>query len=544
MLEAEKQIRRARVNILHKYRYFASIALMPIVRYDALTEVMATDGKTLFFNDSGVSALPYQDIYAITLHEILHCVFMHTFRRKNRKMRYYQFAADYAVNSFIRNKIKLQLPEPHLYDERFKDLTTEEIYEELLKPFENQKHQKSIDQDQDQDQDSDDQNQDDQDLDDQDQDSNDQDQDSDDQDQDQDSDDQDQDQDANSSNTSDKKSNKQSYKDSNNSNNSNNSNQNQKESSDQNNSDTNNQDKNNKQQNKPRNLAELLEQTSKPFGQIVDTPDASIKSESLYRQQLENALTQQSKDYIATSLLETIQKTYSKPERIDWFHILKNHVRDLFNGDYGFHIPNVRYVYSGFYLPSFKVKKINKLSLVIDISGSISQRPKMLNDFFEHIRNIAEDSSIDDIEVITCNTQIVSTFNISSVELMFHNFNIDGGGGTDLRPPFEYYDEGLSPQPDLMIFFTDLDGDVPDSPPNYPVVWVVIEHPSQHRTFISEPFGEAIIYDPPKEDYQSATFSRYNNTYKQNTNNKITNSKNDPIYRLDRKTYNITEIKI
>lgn len=491
MLEVEKQIRRARINILHKYKYFASVALMPIIHHNDIADVMATDGKSLYYNDKGLSKMSYEDIYGVVLHEILHCVFMHTHRRKNRVMRFFQFATDYAINSFIRDKMNLKLPEPHLYNKEYSDMTAEEIYEELIKPFDSDTKNKYIK----------DQNQD---PDDEDQDSDDEDQDPDNEDQG--SDDEDYDQDYDQGPDSDKSKNNQDT---------------DNEDQDPDNED---EDSDPTQDSCPKNLAEYLDQNTKVLSKLIDTPDDSMQSEILNKKRIEEALNK-SDDYLSKEILEKFIDTNNRVERIHWFHILKNHIRELNNGDYGYQIPNVRYVYSGFYLPSFRVKRINKLSLVIDVSGSITMRPKMLNDFFEHIRNIAEDSIIDSIEIITCNDHIVSTFDTTSGELMFHNFDIEGGGGTDLRPPFDYYLSGDSTPPDVMIYFTDLDGDVPDDPPPYPVIWVVIE--ARPNTFLSEPFGEVIIYDPPKES--------------RDKNSKI--DLNKPLYRLDRKTYQVTEIK-
>ena len=493
MLEVEKQIRRARINILHKYKYFASVALMPIIHHNDIADVMATDGKSLYYNDKGLSKMSYEDIYGIVLHEILHCVFMHTHRRKNRVMRFFQFATDYAINGFIRDKMNIKLPEPHLYNKEYSDMTAEEIYEELIKPFDSDTKNKYEDRsqdDEDEDYDDDGCDDDDEDCNESGDEDNDQDQGSDDDDQDLDSDNPDQDQNQNSVQNSGLT-------------------QNPTQGT-----------------SAPKNLAEYLEQNTKVLSKLIDTPDDSMQSEILNKKRIEEALNKSTDhDNIAKEILEKFIDTNNRVERIHWFHILKNHIRELNNGDYGYQIPNVRYVYSGFYLPSFRVKRINKLSLVIDVSGSITMRPKMLNDFFEHIRNIAEDSIIDSIEIITCNDHIVSTFDTTSGELMFHNFDIEGGGGTDLRPPFDYYLSGDSTPPDVMIYFTDLDGDAPDDPPPYPVIWVVIE--ARPNTFLSEPFGEVIIYDPPKES--------------RDKNSKI--DLNKPLYRLDRKTYQVTEIK-
>lgn len=49
---------------------------------------------------------------------------------------------------------------------------------------------------------------------------------------------------------------------------------------------------------------------------------------------------------------------------------------------------------------------------------------------------------------------------------------ISGGGGTDFRPVFEWVErDGL--RPDLLIYFTDAEGDFPPHEPPYPVIWLV-----------------------------------------------------------------------
>ena len=47
-----------------------------------------------------------------------------------------------------------------------------------------------------------------------------------------------------------------------------------------------------------------------------------------------------------------------------------------------------------------------------------------------------------------------------------------GGGGTSFKPVFEYVDLKLQ-QPDLLIYFTDAEGEFPNSMPPYQVIWLV-----------------------------------------------------------------------
>ena len=50
--------------------------------------------------------------------------------------------------------------------------------------------------------------------------------------------------------------------------------------------------------------------------------------------------------------------------------------------------------------------------------------------------------------------------------------SICGGGGTDFRPAFEWAVRQHR-EPDLLLYFTDAEGDFPEREPNFPVIWLV-----------------------------------------------------------------------
>ncbi|HMM46606.1 MAG TPA: VWA-like domain-containing protein [Thiobacillaceae bacterium] len=50
--------------------------------------------------------------------------------------------------------------------------------------------------------------------------------------------------------------------------------------------------------------------------------------------------------------------------------------------------------------------------------------------------------------------------------------DIQGGGGTDFRPVFEWI-ERENRNPNMLVYFTDAEGDFPAVPPGYPVIWLV-----------------------------------------------------------------------
>ena len=50
--------------------------------------------------------------------------------------------------------------------------------------------------------------------------------------------------------------------------------------------------------------------------------------------------------------------------------------------------------------------------------------------------------------------------------------DVEGGGGTDFRPVFDWV-EKENRGPNLLVYFTDAEGDFPKLAPDYPVIWLV-----------------------------------------------------------------------
>ena len=62
--------------------------------------------------------------------------------------------------------------------------------------------------------------------------------------------------------------------------------------------------------------------------------------------------------------------------------------------------------------------------------------------------------------------------------------SLEGGGGTRFTPPFEWI-EASGIAPDLLVYFTDAQGEFPAVPPSYPVLWLV-------KGRAGVPFGERV----------------------------------------------------
>jgi predicted metal-dependent peptidase len=50
--------------------------------------------------------------------------------------------------------------------------------------------------------------------------------------------------------------------------------------------------------------------------------------------------------------------------------------------------------------------------------------------------------------------------------------NLTGGGGTDFRPVFAWVEQNQL-RPDVLVYFTDAEGEFPRLEPPYPVIWLV-----------------------------------------------------------------------
>ena len=77
------------------------------------------------------------------------------------------------------------------------------------------------------------------------------------------------------------------------------------------------------------------------------------------------------------------------------------------------------------------------------------------------------------VVVVECDAEVQTCYPYRGRLKMVH-----GRGGTDLRPPFEA--QFLAKvRPDVVIYFTDGDGQAPNRPPLVPVIWCLT--PLGHR---------------------------------------------------------------
>jgi len=133
----QKKMVAARMSILLRHGFFASVAMMQLMPDDRLGFLAATDGKVIKYNPEGIDKLNPLQLQFLFYHELMHCILMHMFRRKNRDPMIWNLACDYAVNALIVKsgliKSDIIYNMHALYDERFNNMMAEEIYDILVK---------------------------------------------------------------------------------------------------------------------------------------------------------------------------------------------------------------------------------------------------------------------------------------------------------------------------------------------------------------------------------------------------------------------------
>lgn len=138
--EVKTRIVQSRVRLLLNHPFFGNLATRLIIK-DA-TEwcpTAAVDGKHLYYNKNFLGAMDDQELDFIIAHEVMHCVYDHIDRRGSKDAQYWNMAGDYVINRDLKAHNIGRMPKVGLYDSRYDENYTDEIYNDL---YTNQKEKK------------------------------------------------------------------------------------------------------------------------------------------------------------------------------------------------------------------------------------------------------------------------------------------------------------------------------------------------------------------------------------------------------------------
>ncbi len=156
--------------------------------------------------------------------------------------------------------------------------------------------------------------------------------------------------------------------------------------------------------------------------------------------------------------------------RLPWRMLLARYLSATARDDYSYMRPSRRSQQSQAILPALRSSEVNVV-VAVDTSGSISDR--QIGEFLAEVEGLKGQLRAR-VTLIPCDAAIAPGYPkvVEPWEELTLDSEVGGGGGTDFRPVFDWVErQGM--QPDLLVYFTDLEGALPELEPPYPVIWLV-----------------------------------------------------------------------
>lgn len=154
---------------------------------------------------------------------------------------------------------------------------------------------------------------------------------------------------------------------------------------------------------------------------------------------------------------------------LPWRQLLATHLSATARDDYSYARPNSRRGDPSIF-PVLRSSQVNLL-VAVDVSGSISDQE--LNEYLAEV-NAIKGQLRARISLIAADDRIAPGYpqTFEAWEDIRIDTQVKGGGGTDFRPVFDWA-ERLDIPVDVLVYFTDAQGQFPKHAPGYPVVWLI-----------------------------------------------------------------------
>ena len=129
-IKYQKILEEDRMELLMRYPFYGRVVCKCELRVSSqMTPVSGNDCKRIFLSENKYFTLEMESRIQILSHEVLHIALRHAFRCGNRDQKRFSFASDAEIYFLLKDQFNL--PDEPAYDEVWKDLTAEEIYEIL-----------------------------------------------------------------------------------------------------------------------------------------------------------------------------------------------------------------------------------------------------------------------------------------------------------------------------------------------------------------------------------------------------------------------------
>ena len=154
--------------------------------------------------------------------------------------------------------------------------------------------------------------------------------------------------------------------------------------------------------------------------------------------------------------------------QLPWRMLLARYMTATARDDYNWSRPSRRE--GSAIMPSLKSNELNVV-VALDTSGSVSDEE--MRQFLSEVDAIKGQAHAR-ITLLACDAALAvdGPWTYEPWEKFSLPREFKGGGGTDFRPVFEWLKQA-DQYPDLLVYFTDGQGDFPEHEPGCPVIWLV-----------------------------------------------------------------------
>ncbi len=155
--------------------------------------------------------------------------------------------------------------------------------------------------------------------------------------------------------------------------------------------------------------------------------------------------------------------------QLPWRMLLARYMSAAARDDYSYLRPSSRR--EGFaILPSLRSAQL-EVAVAVDTSGSISDDE--IGQFVAEVNGLKGQIRAR-LTLFACDAELAgdAPWCYEPWEELQYPSHLHGGGGTRFTPVFDWL-EGQDRRPDLLVYFTDANGEFPQTEPPYPVIWLV-----------------------------------------------------------------------
>ncbi len=413
-LDLDKKLATARTKLILEKPFLGALVLrLPMLRAsDDWCKTTFSNGKSFYYNEDYIDALsPEQTQFALA-HEALHCALSHFARRQNRVKHRWDMACDFAINPMLIND-GMKPPVDALYIRQYDNMTAEEIYP-LLEDNDNDQ-ERELEQELNEDSDNNE-----------------------------------------GEGGSGDQHDQQEGKD-------------QKQKGDKGQGE---EDGGGREDNSEAGKGEGK-------GKRPPEEDGEGEPDPLTPQEIES-LSLQWQQRMASAAQQAIQAgklggsmarmvDHLLQPKLPWRMLLARYMTMVARDDYTYSRPSSRRGDPVIY-PSLRSSQLD-IVIALDISGSIAD--KEIGEFISEVNAIKSQLRAR-ITLLACDSKLAdgSPWKFEPWEEFAMPKKFKGGGGTSFKPVIDWA-EDEDQAPNLMIYFTDAQGEFPEQEPAFPVIWLV-----------------------------------------------------------------------